>query len=105
MSPGSHSSSTHRRSTHRPALQSAGRVVYDITNGDIIHMHQTLWRANGQTPAPSHVDGEARRLAVKIGGRPEHTLAVLAADFDKLDHGTAYAVDLQTKKLVKRTRV
>ena len=91
-------------STHRPALQSAGRVVYDKTNGDVIHMHQALWRAGREAPASSQVDAEARRLAVKIGGRQEHTLAVLAADFDKLDHEAAYAVDVQTKNLVKRTR-
>ena len=91
-------------STHRPALQSTGRAVYDKTNGDLIHLHQTLWREGREAPAASHVDAEARRLAVKIGGRPEHTLAVLAADFDELDHEAAYAVDLQTKKLVKRTR-
>jgi hypothetical protein len=37
MSPKSHVS------THRPALQSTGRAVYDKTNGDLIHLHQTLW--------------------------------------------------------------
>ena len=98
MSPKSHVS------THRPVLQNAGRVVYDKTSGDIVHLHQTLWRAGHQAPATSHVDAEARRLAVKIAGRPEHTLAVLAADLDKLDHESTYAVDLQTKELVKRTR-
>jgi hypothetical protein len=89
-------------SKHRPALQSAGRAVYDTTSGDIVHFHQTLWRAGREAPAAAHVDAEARRLAVKIGGRPERALAVVAADLDKLDHRTGYAVDLKTKKLVKR---
>lgn len=102
MSPRQHVSA--HPSTHRAALQSAGRVVYDKTNGEIIHMHQILWRARGGAPAASHIDAEARRHAARIGGRPEHTLAVMAADFEKLDHDTAYAVDVETKELIKRTR-
>lgn len=93
-----------RVSSHRPALQSAGRIVYDKTNGDIVHMHRTLWREGREAPPSSHVDAEARRLAVKIGHRPEHALAVLAADVDKLERDAAYVVDLQTKELVRRTR-
>lgn len=94
-----HESHSHRA---RWQLQSSERIVYDKANGEIVHVHQVLWRPDKEAPAATVVDADARRVAAKVGKRAEHTLDVLPVELAKLERNATYAVDLQTKALVKR---
>ncbi len=83
-------------------LQRSERIVYDKANGEIVHVHQVLWRPDRETPAASVIDADARRVAAKITQRAEHTLEVLPVKLETLERNTIYAVDLRTKELVKK---
>ena len=86
----------------RSELHVSTRIVYDKTSGDIVHVHQAVWRPDREPPPSSAIDADARRNAAKIRKCAEDTLDVLPVDFDKFDIKVAYSVDLRTKQLVKK---
>jgi hypothetical protein len=86
----------------RLELQRSERIVYDKANGEIVHVHQVLWRPDREPPAASVIDAEARRVAAQVSKRAEDALDVLPVKLETLEDDVAYAVDLRTKRLVKK---
>jgi hypothetical protein len=85
-------------------FQHSDRIVYDKANGEVVHVHQVLWRPDREAPAQSVIDADARRVAAKIAKRAEETLDVLPVKLEQLERNIAYAVDLRTKELVKKAK-
>jgi hypothetical protein len=83
-------------------LRHSERIVYDKVSGEVVHVHQVLWRPDREAPSTSVIDTDARRVAAKVAQRAEHTLDVLPVEMEALERNTAYVVDLRTKKLVKK---
>jgi RecB family endonuclease NucS len=83
-------------------MQRAERIVYDKANGEVVHVHQVMWPPDRKAPAESVIDADARHVAAKVAQRAEDTLDVLPVKLESLERNTGYAVDLRTKKLVKK---
>jgi hypothetical protein len=89
---------------NRSGLQTSARVVYEKNSGKIVHIHKTVWRPEMEPPAPSEIDAHARRVASKVLGETEDRLEVLAVELDQLETDAIYAVDIQTRKVIKTDR-
>lgn len=85
-------------------MHRAERMVYDKASGDVVHVHQVMWPPDAKAPPESVIDADARHAAAKVTQRGEDTLDVLAVKLESLERNTGYAVDLQTKKLVKKAK-
>jgi len=83
-------------------LRHSDRIVYDKATGEVVHVHQVLWRPDREAPSTSVIDTDARRVAAKVAQRDEHTLEVLPVELEALERNTTYVVDLRTKKLINK---
>jgi hypothetical protein len=93
----------HASQPHQSAnkFQFAERIVYDKDNGEIVHVHQVVWRPDRTPPTASFIDADALRVAAKVRKRTEIELDVLSIA-ETLEPNFAYTVDLRTKALVKK---
>lgn len=77
------------------------KVVYDKATGDIVHTHQVMALPGVQIPSGIDIDAQARVLASRISGKSEEELDVLNVQPEQVRSDAAYAVDLDTNRLVE----
>jgi len=75
-------------------------VLYDPSDGRILHTHQVLTFPGGRTVTDDEVEARARARSTHMG-KPATALHVLHIAAMEHDGASVYRVDLRAKKLVK----
>ena len=82
----------------RPLTASAGVVLYDVTDGHVVHAHSAHTLAGGRVPRPEELEAEAFAAAQRVGALPARA-ATLHVAADRLASLAAHRVDPVSRRL------
>lgn len=75
--------------------------VYDPRTGDIVHAHHVVSAPGGAHPDRDTLEQEAAEQALRASNTPLETMAFLHVDPREIDSDSHYAVDVNSRSLVK----